>query len=79
MSSRRRIWKRWLGGHSLAHLGGQRLPHANEFADGSKLHLTHDVAAVEFDGDLTDAKVESDPSLFAARPRLLVAPNSPAE
>ena len=39
-----------LGLHPLAHLGRQRLPDPNELADGSQLHLAHDVAAVELDG-----------------------------
>ena len=55
-----------LGHHPLAHLDRQRLPDTNELADGSELHLAHDVAAVELDRDFADPEVERDLLVYPA-------------
>jgi hypothetical protein len=55
-----------LGLNPPTHLGRQRLPDANELADGSELHLAHHAATVDLDGDLADAEIESDLLVQAA-------------
>src|SRR5262249_5566244 len=44
----------------LMHFRRQRLPGADKFADRGSLHLAHDAAAIELDGDLADAEAEGD-------------------
>src|SRR5262249_16002211 len=44
----------------LAQIKGKSLPGADEFADRSRLHLPHDAAAMELDGDIADSEVEGD-------------------
>ena len=44
----------------LAHRRRQCFPCPDQLADGSDLHLAHDIAAVQLDGDFTDAEVERD-------------------
>src|ERR1041385_344305 len=44
----------------IAYGRGHRLPGANDFADRSGLHLPHDTAAMELDGDLANAEIKGD-------------------
>src|SRR5262245_21689675 len=41
-------------------LCGPRFPGVHELRHGRDLHLAHDIAAVEFDGDFADTQVEGD-------------------